>query len=48
MYSLDDGRKQLKRYNRFSNTIPMVCLDFKSPNEALTEYLREHADTRRI
>ena len=48
MYSLEDGRKQLKRYNRFSNTIPKVCLDFMSPNEALAEYQREHPEARRI
>ena len=35
MYSLEDGRKQLKRYNRWSNSIPKICLDFKSPNEVL-------------
>ena len=39
MYSLEDGRRQLARYNRFSNTIPKVCLDYKSPNEVLAEYL---------
>lgn len=39
MYSLEDGRKQLAKYNRFSNTIPKVCLNFKSPNEVLAEYL---------
>ena len=38
MYSLEDGRKQLARYNRFSNTIPKVCLGYKSPNEVLAEY----------
>lgn len=38
MYDLDDGRKQLKRYNQFSNTIPKVCLDYKSPLEVLAEY----------
>jgi len=38
MYSLEDGRKQLKRYNRWSNNIPKICLDFKSPNEVLKEY----------
>ena len=38
MYSLEDGRKQLARYNRFSNTIPKVCLNYKSPNEVLAEY----------
>lgn len=40
MYSLEDGRKQLARYNRFSNTIPKVCLDYKSPNEVLAEFLK--------
>lgn len=38
MYSLEDGRKQLARYNRFSNTIPKVCLNYKSPNEVLAEH----------
>jgi transposase InsO family protein len=38
MYSLEDGRAQLKKYNKFSNTIPKTCLDFKSPNEVLKEY----------
>jgi len=41
MYNLEDGRKQLKRYNRFSNTIPKVCLDYKSPNEILAEYQKK-------
>ena len=48
MCSLEDRRKQLKRYNRFSNMIPKVCLGFKSPNEALEEYQREHPESRRI
>jgi len=39
MYSLADGRKQLARYNRWSNTIPKVCLNFLSPNEELEKYL---------
>lgn len=38
MYSLEDGRKQLKRYNKHSNEIPKICLNFKSPNEVLGEY----------
>ena len=38
MYNLEDGRKQLGRYNRFSNTIPKVCLGYKSPNEVFAEY----------
>lgn len=41
MHNLEDGRKQLKRYNRFSNTIPKVCLDYKSPNEILAEYQKK-------
>jgi len=38
MYSLEDGRKQLVKYNKWSNNIPKTCLDFKSPNEVLKEY----------
>jgi len=41
MYSLEDGRKQLARYNRKSNNIVKICLDFKSPNEKLKEYLAQ-------
>jgi hypothetical protein len=33
MYSLDDGRKQLKTYNKKSNSYPKICLDFQNPNE---------------
>lgn len=39
MYSLEDGRKQLEKYNTLSNTIPKTCLGFLSPNEALDKYL---------
>ena len=39
MYSLEDGRKQLAKYNRWSNTIPKICLNFLSPNEELSKYL---------
>ncbi|MPM59629.1 IS481 family transposase ISSsu8 [bioreactor metagenome] len=39
MYSLEDGRKQLKKYNKRSNDIPKVCLNFQSPNEVLVKYL---------
>ena len=39
MYSLEDGRKQLEKYNKWSNTIPKICLKFLSPNEALDKYL---------
>ena len=39
MYSLEDGRAQLKRYNKWSNNIPKICLNFLSPNEELAKYL---------
>ncbi len=39
MYSLDDGRKQLARYNVKSNNIPKICLEFLTPNEVLNKYL---------
>ena len=39
MYSLQDGRKQLERYNKLSNNIPKICLGFLTPNEALVKYL---------
>lgn len=39
MYNLEDGRKQLARYNKWSNTIPKICLNFLSPNEELAKYL---------
>lgn len=39
MYSLEDGRKQLDRYNIRSNDIPKICLNFRSPNEVLRDYL---------
>jgi len=39
MYNLDDGRMQMKRYNRWSNTIPKICLNFQSPKEVLEKYL---------
>jgi transposase-like protein len=38
MHSLEDGRNQLKKYNKWSNNIPKICLEFKSPNEVLKEY----------
>ena len=46
MYSLEDGRKQLKRYNRFSNMIPKVCLGYKSPNEVFSAYVEASAEPR--
>jgi len=39
MYNLADGRKQLAQYNRWSNNIPKICLNFLSPNEVLQKYL---------
>lgn len=39
MYNLADGRKQLAKYNIKSNNIPKICLNFKTPNEILTDYL---------
>ncbi len=38
MYNLEDGRKQLEKYNKKSNNIPKICLDFKTPNETLELY----------
>ncbi|MDD4492952.1 MAG: DDE-type integrase/transposase/recombinase [Eubacteriales bacterium] len=39
MYSLEDGRKQLAKYNQISNNIPKICLNFRTPNEVLSDYL---------
>ena len=39
MYNLADGRKQLAKYNKFSNDIPKCCLKYRSPNEVLEDYL---------
>ena len=39
MYCLEDGRKQLEKYNKKSNTIPKTCLNFLTPNEAIDKYL---------
>jgi transposase len=39
MYSLEDGRKQLARYQKESNKIIKTCLDMKSPNQVVQEYL---------
>lgn len=39
MYNLEDGRKQLERYNTKSNDIPKTCLGFCSPSEVLQKYL---------
>jgi len=39
MYSLADGRTQLVKYNKKSNNISKICLNFCSPNEVLEDYL---------
>lgn len=39
MYSLEDGRKQLAKYQRESNNHIMTCLGMKSPNQVLALYL---------
>ena len=39
MYSLEDGRTQLKKYNQKSNNIPKVCLNYRTPNEVLYDHL---------
>ena len=38
MFSLEDGRKQLARYQRLSNNIIMTCLSMKSPNQVIELY----------
>ena len=39
MYNLEDGRKQLARYNKKSNNISKSCLKYRSPNAVLADYL---------
>ena len=39
MYSLADGRQQLAKYNKKSNNISKVCLNFKTPNEVLADQI---------
>lgn len=39
MYNLSDGRKQLSEYNKKSNNIPKICLNFLTPNEVMKKYL---------
>ena len=38
MYSLEDGRKQLAKYQRVSNDCIMTCLGMRSPNQILALY----------
>ncbi len=39
MYNLEDGRKQLAKYNKISNNISKSCLNYRSPNAVLNDYL---------
>lgn len=39
MYSLADGRKQIEKYNKRSNNISKVCLNYRSPQAVLNDYL---------
>ena len=39
MYNLDDGKKQLATYQRKSNNYIKTCLNMKSPNQIVAEYL---------
>ena len=39
MFSLEDGRKQLAKYNSISNNISKSCLKYRSPNVVLADYL---------
>ncbi len=39
MYNLEDGRKQLKKYNKLSNNISKCCLNYRSPQVVLDDYL---------
>ena len=39
MYSLEDGRRQLARYQALSNDYIMTCLGMRSPNAVLSLYL---------
>lgn len=39
MYSLADGRMQIKTYNKKSNNISKSCLKYRSPNAVLQDFL---------
>jgi len=39
MYNLKDGQKQLYRYNKWSNEIPKICLNFLTPNQLIDKYI---------
>lgn len=39
MFSLEDGKKQMQVYQRKSNNMIKLCLNLRSPNEVLMDYL---------
>ena len=39
MYNLEDGRKQLSKYNKSSNNISKSCLHYRNPSAVLEDYL---------
>lgn len=39
MWGIKDGIEQIKRYNEKSNNIPKICLNFRTPNEVMQDYL---------
>ena len=39
MYGIKDGIEQIKKYNLKSNNIPKICLNFRTPNEVMQDYL---------
>ena len=39
MFSLEDGRKQLAKYNKISNNTSKSCLKYRSPNAVLADFL---------
>ena len=39
MFNLEDGRKQLAKYQVKSNNYIKICLGFKSPNQVVEQYL---------
>ena len=38
IYCLENGRIQLVKYNKKSNDIPKVCLNFRTLTEVLNDY----------
>lgn len=39
MYSLEDGRRQLAKYQAQSNDYIMTCLGMRTPYQVLVQYL---------